>query len=416
MDSRPRQRDIKVNLSYPNNPDFDYFTTLTRLNWDEERIKDITTGKGFIISPTHGVKKDVKDPNSIFSSKFGQTLRDVNPFGNRYRCKCGYTTQRIYNNTTCKICGTKVKYVDDDFEYFGWLVLKDHWIIHPGVFTSLEAFIGKDFLKILQVQRNIDEDGNETEVEKPANQPFYGIGMIEFKDRFDEIMEYYRIKNKNKSAYYDDIMSERDKIFTQSIPVFTTLLRPYDIDKKTFSHEDTNPFYVIINKHVYQLNEQKKLQSTKKQDKPPAKLLYDLQLKIQGLFNNIIEIISGKKGNIRALFGGKYNFSSRCVIVANPKLRIDEVTLPYSALIELLMQSIINILHKSYNMSMNDAYMYWYHAKIEPDDTVKRIIMTILKQSTDSGRGLPVLINRNPTINYGSKWAPARSNSCMQIV
>lgn len=402
MDAVTRRRNLNVKLSYPNNPDYDYFTTLTRLNWDEERIYDITYGRGFIISPTHGVKKDVKDPNSIFSSRFGQTLRDVNPFGNRYRCKCGHTTQRIYNNTVCKFCGSKVKYVDDDFEYFGWLILKDHWVIHPGLYTSLEAFIGRDFQKIIQPQRNIDEDGNETEVEKPANQPFYGIGLIKFREQFDDIMSYYLSKNKNKSAYYDDIMSERDKVFTQSIPVFTTLLRPYDIDKKTFSHEDTNPLYMIINKHVYQLNELRNLNSTKRQEKSPAKLLYDLQLKIQALFNAVIKIISGKKGNIRALFGGKYNFSSRCVIVSNPKLRIDEVTLPYSALIELLMQSIINILHKSYNMSMNDAYMYWYHAKIEPDNTVKQIIMTILKQSTDTGRGLPVIINRNPTISYGS--------------
>lgn len=402
MDSVTRRHNLHVKLSYPNNPDYDYFTTLTRLNWDEERIYDLTYGKGFIVSRTHGVKKDVKDPNSIFSSRYGQTLRDINPFGNRYRCKCGHTTQRVYNNTICDICHTRVKYVDDDFEYFGWLVLNDHWVIHPGLYTSLEAFIGKDFQKILQPQRNFDEDGNETEVEKPANQPYYGIGMIKFKEQFDEIMEYYRNKNKTKTMYYDDIMSEKDKVFTQSIPVFTTLLRPYDIDKKTFSHEDTNPFYLIINKHVYQLNDLKTLSATQKQEKLPAKLLYDLQLKLQGLFNAVIKIVSGKKGNIRSLFGGKYNFSSRCVIVANPKLRIDEVTLPYSALVELLMQSIINILHKGYNMSMNDAYLYWYKAKLEPDPVVKKIIMTILQQSTSTHRGLPVLINRNPTISYGS--------------
>ena len=35
-------------------------------------------------------------------------------------------------------------------------------------------------------------------------------------------------------------------------------------------------------------------------------------------------------------------------------LRIDEVSLPYSALCELLQQRIINILHKSYSMNYND--------------------------------------------------------------
>ena len=41
------------------------------------------------------------------------------------------------------------------------------------------------------------------------------------------------------------------------------------------------------------------------------------------------------------------NFSARSVIVPNPKLRIDQVKLPYHALVELLQQSIINILKKA---------------------------------------------------------------------
>ena len=120
------------------------------------------------------------------------------------------------------------------------------------------------------------------------------------------------------------------------------------------------------------------------------------------LYNEIINIISGKKGNIRTLFGGRCNFTSRNVITADPTLRIDEVRLPYSALIELLQQSILNILTKTYNLSYSDAYRKWYNASLVKDKAIVDIIKSILRNSTENHRGLPVLINRNPSLALGS--------------
>ena len=60
---------LDLNVSYPYDTEYEYKTLLERLNLDEERRNDIMTDKGFIVSPTRGVAKDVKDPFSIFSSK-----------------------------------------------------------------------------------------------------------------------------------------------------------------------------------------------------------------------------------------------------------------------------------------------------------------------------------------------------------
>ena len=54
------------------------------------------------------------------------------------------------------------------------------------------------------------------------------------------------------------------------------------------------------------------------------------------MYKNIEKTIEEKKGNVRQLLSGRYNFSSRCVITANLDLRIDEITLPYSCLVEIL--------------------------------------------------------------------------------
>ncbi len=119
------------------------------------------------------------------------------------------------------------------------------------------------------------------------------------------------------------------------------------------------------------------------------------------LYDNIISICEGKKGTIRSLFAGRYNFTGRSVIVSNHKLRIDQVLLSYDSLVELLHASIINILKKTYNLSSQDAYNRWYASKITKDPLVVKIIESMIKNNS-SGKGIPVIINRNPTINYGS--------------
>ena len=85
------------------------------------------------------------------------------------------------------------------------------------------------------------------------------------------------------------------------------------------------------------------------------------------------------------------SFSSRSVIVPGPELRIDQVILPYQAMTELLQQDIINILHKSYNMSNSQAYNVWSASQRQYDQRIMDIMKAII---ADRPRGLEVLINR----------------------
>ena len=51
------------------------------------------------------------------------------------------------------------------------------------------------------------------------------------------------------------------------------------------------------------INDDKTAMNRKK--KPKNQLLFDLQMKYRELYDEIRKIISGKKGSIRALFGGR---------------------------------------------------------------------------------------------------------------
>ena len=391
--------------------EFNYSTKMVRINLDEECIIDINSGNGHIISvPEGSIKKELRSENGIFSPKFGQTLEDANPFADRYKCKCGLTQGRINNHIKCKSCGAEVKYVGDNPKYTGWIRLSDKYrYIHPNLYKTVEYIIGsKKLINILRCYDEKDIDGHSIEFDVPSDEPYYGIGMVDFRERFDEIIKYYISKNSNKKHYYADIKKNRDKIFTRSIPVYTTQLRPYKVEGDNFHFGNTNELYIMmmnisdrINRDTLKINRRKK---------PKAQLLFDLQMKVNELYNEIEMILSGKRGNVRMLFGGRYNFTSRNVIVPNPELNVDEVSLSFTTVVELLQPTIINILQKSYNISYDQSYKIWYQASISKEDRVWAIIENIIENGTyitlDDGtikhhKGIPVLINRNPTISYG---------------
>lgn len=420
------QKEMTIRVTYPNNPDYEYFTGMETIDLDKEAENDIKDGTGFVISSPRksSMKKDLINPNGIYSPKFGQRLGDLNPYANRYSCECGYTTSRIRNGNKCPICGKVCQFVDDNFQLFGWCILKDKYhVIHPKFYDKLDIIFGgspydidrkkkksymeKDKKKRCSKLRNMLNYSPDIDINgymhpcsfKPDNEPFFGIGMMEFYERFDEIFDYYAAKNPKKIDHINEIRKDRDIVFCHSIPVFTTHLRPSDIKDGYMYYEPCNEFYTIISKHVYSINNDKRKMNQDINVK--NKELFKVQMAFMNLSDEIIEILSGKKGQMRMLVGGRYNFSCRAVIRQNSQLRIDQVLLPYVELVKCLQQRIINILMRTYNISPAVAYDIWSRALTKKDERVAEIINTIIR-SDPSGEGLPVIINRNPTINYGS--------------
>lgn len=388
---------MNVNMTYPNNSDYEMEVQLKKINLDKERINDLRNDNGFIVTEPRSIKKDLKDPNGIYSEKYGYTLQDVNPFANRYKCKCGHLEGRIYIGIKCPICGHEVEYVDDNYNYFGWLVLQDpYYVIHPAIYAQLRNFFGDNKIREHRMDNIIkpvitkDEDGFTIENGEPTeDEPFKGIGMIDFINRFDEIMTFYLRKYPQKKEMYDDIMKDRELIFTQSIPVYTTQLRPYSLEDSQFGYEKVNEIYTLLAKLVHVVNNNDLKMFRKK--KPKDQCLYDIQTQFNDLYTEQINIMATKKGELRQNFGGRFNFTARCVIAQEPSLEIDSVKLPYFALVELLKPTIINFLKKSYNITYGNAYKIWYKAHISKDERVWKIIDDFIK---DKGH-IPLIINRN---------------------
>ncbi len=405
-----KKTEIPMRFSYPFDPDYELETSLKRVDLDKRRVNHILTDNGFVVTTTKGsLKNNMKNPNGIHSTRFGQTLGDLNPHMNRYRCKCGRLRSRINHDKICEVCKEKVKYVDDNFEYFGWLTLIDEYpIIHPNIYREIDFLFGKGYQKksilenIITVKDDKDMNGFSIENQnKPKNEPWFGLGMIGFVKNFDEIMDYYVKKKPQKREVYDHIMEDRKKVFTNSIPVFTTLLRPMDIREGTMSFESTNGLYTIMNTLVFRINKVKT--RADREEKPKNEKLCKLQMKFNELYTELEQILSGKKGQLRNLIGGRCTFTSREVIGPDPSLRVDQIKMSYYALVVLLEPRINNILCKTYNIYPAQANKIIEKAKMKRDENIVKIIEAIINSYKDDGMcGMPCLINRNPTIGYGS--------------
>jgi hypothetical protein len=304
------KHNIPINLTYPNSNEYDYMTKIEVIDLDLECKLDIESGRGFeITKPKGSNKKEMKNPDGIYSSKFGQKLGDQNPYADRYSCECGYLKSHINHGIECPVCRTICRFVDDDFKMFGWIILKDKYhLIHPKFYDTLDYIFGaskynEDRKKIkgsklknmLHYSPDVDEHGNNDRPcsFKPDKEPFYGIGMMEFYERFDEILDYYIKLYPKKIEYYNEIQHYRDIIFIHSIPVFTTHLRPSDIKDGYMYFEPTNGMYNMINTHVHRINNDKRKMN--KDPKIKNSELYEVQMKYMELTGEIMNILNGKK-------------------------------------------------------------------------------------------------------------------------
>lgn len=377
---------------------------LIKLDWDKECEKDFITNKGFeIIEPAFKGKegKEEKSLYGIHSPLFATDWEDEDAFSERYSCKCREMKGRVYEGEICPICRTKVIFRDVDLKITGWIILHNHCVIQPIFYKMLKSIIGdKAFSEIIEPEKDMTRDGQI--VRKGGKNQFKGIGLIEFRDRFDEIMDYYRDKKKNKRELINEVMREKEKVFTHCIPVYSSVLRPVSFKGETYFYNRIDRKYNAIFSLSRLLNNTSLIALKKKKNKKfksdESTILVSVQKKLMELWELIFEQINQKEGHIKEqILGGRINFSARNVIIPDPELRADEIRLGYLAFLELYKYEIIAHLVKINDISENEAFEQWYRATINYNPKIYKIMMYLVKK-----RKPRVIINRNPTINYGS--------------
>lgn len=388
------------------------------LDLDFECYADLVTGHGIRItsSDAYDAKKR-KIPNGLQSEFWGTDFGDENAFQERYSCKCKKYIGKMYAGMTCEQCGTVVEYVEPDVTRTGWIMLDyNRKVISPIYAMKLSDALGKvdgnpvldRILRSPYRKRDGSEDDTyelrEREVAEMKIHPFVGKGMTWLREHFLEVLDYYEKRKPAKAAAFHELRTDRDKVFTSCIPVFSSILRielPGAKDEKLFKQKVNTYFQSII-------QTTNKVNTFEKEDEVNEnviieidKLLASCQKEIEELFMAIFKIMDGKKGVIQSkVIGGRYDWCCRNIITPNSgELRSNEIELPYIAALELFRYELCNMYAKEMNVTATQANNEWKRAKVHYNPTFYALMERLIKNDRQF---IHLLINRNPSINYGS--------------
>lgn len=317
----------------------------------------------------------------------------------QYSCNCGKYKGKFYLGKVCEECETEVKYTESNILTTGWIDLgENHEIINPLFFNFLSKLGGKKFKDMIIFEKKLNKDGLIEDEKAKVSNPFYNIGLREFKNNFPEILEWLREKSTNKRSekFYEIINKNKDIIFINKIPLFSPILRPALMMKDSLIFDKINNSYNQIIKNSNMINENIKTEET---DINILPLLNDIQETFNEIYVKIIKALKGKNGFFRNnLMGNRINWSSRCVITPLPDgYDIDSLVIPYMCFMELYKFQLINLISSIKNVSLNEAESIWCKAITKYDTSMVKIINQFIEKGNCT-----VLFNRNPTINYGS--------------
>jgi DNA-directed RNA polymerase beta' subunit len=285
---------------------------------------------------------------------------------------------------------------------FAWLKINkddEFKVIHPLMYRKIAVFLGtksKTLQNIINFKMDMSLDGKFKKIDGVdyAKNPYYGIGMLEFYKRFDEIMLFYYKKKKNRSDLYEHIMKNKDKVFTNCIPVYSAVLRQVFFSDEDYKYTPLDKLYNSIFGNFQRINEE-----TEVNDRNFAKLnknLFRAQTNLNKAFDMIFTSLTEKEGLIRRnILGGRINFSSRTVITPNAKLRSYQIEIPYVCAVELYKEQIINLLVKMDGESFNEAVETWFSGFVDFNPKIYKVIQYLMKHTKG---GLKCLLNRNPQL------------------
>lgn len=271
---------------------------------------DCIHGRGFLIKdvPFADIDKSIRNMDGPRSPRFGTTYGDSNEFMDRYHCKCGKHIGAAFEGEICPDCGTKIEYHDVDIGYTAWLNFSPYKVINPLFYQRMQSALSKKNLEniisnenIITSSGQIRKKGDVMEVKKTMLM-YHNIGLKEFYENFEEIMEYFKTKRKQKADLIDSLIRDKDMVWTSKIPVYSTVLRPQGITTESY-------YFCGQDRQIHPLtNISLNLKKASPIEIPLY--LYQAQMRINELWALNFSLIDGKHGWIRSnVLGGEFNYS-----------------------------------------------------------------------------------------------------------
>ncbi len=374
-------------------------------NWiaEYEKDKKIGGGKFIEISDPNVIVDGMKANNdSLFDPRF-DIPTDVDKKVIEWACDCESRIGRYNENRICPVCNTAVT-IRYSLELLrrGWIDIENHFIMVPSMYFKVSAFIGNTRMKEI-----MDYDANNPIKPKTSANPFIGIGIIEFRNRFDEIMNFYKGKKFiTKPELYDVIMERKELIFTDKLYVMSSAHRAgfVSTSSRSFNYHSINALFVKI------LTDFNLIKRNRRKNGQVDEIIGNIQDYMNKIYELTIAKLIGKQRLIRNnIVSGRLWYSSRLVIISETKYDdIDVCRVSYKSFIGLFELEIINCMlrghgnHEFAKMSAPECRTYM--KRVKNSDTINDDIYTIIDMLLNKRKddGLYVIVNRNPSFDLGS--------------
>ena len=322
-------------------------------------------------------------------------------------CNCGHLSGNYYQGTKCPQCGSNCEQSLFNSIYNDmWLEIPPIMrpVLNPQAFRILSNWFGRSARRptlyaILDM----------TQPSEPiVGTPFFSaMGFNWFYDNFNTIMEYYYYhhpsKNKRTTSLFIQKFIEKagPAIWTTRLPILSKIVQP--IARQSDGVRYVDPTLRSLMDAIFTLSS---ILLSEKMMKFSNDHIERNFFKVYQEFINYSNVIQTerlpKKPSLlrKHVFGTRYHMTGRSVIVpiVTPH-DMDEIYLPWKLGTVMYKYHIISVLINHYHMTPLEAYNKISKAINLYDHDIDLIMQGLIKNCPY--KGLPILINRNPTLKIG---------------
>ena len=337
-------------------------------------------------------------------------------------CQCRHLRGGKFHLDICPKCNTVCEYdIDREIEDDLWLRAPAgiRALINPNFYVMLDDFLTKGQTNLLTYMINPAAKFDPRnpwimEIEKCG----FTRGLNYFIDNFDEIMEHiYRIvrndRKKQIPAIKQLITENRNKLFPQYITVPNRMA--FVIEKNEYNKWADKTIEAGIDAMLTIVYADTKVNGKEKTIPRKEALVSSAMASYAKFWIDFYTKVAGKKhGYFRQeIFGQRSHFTFRGVITSiTNRHKYDDCYLPWKMGVQLFKDHIASKLMRGdatrVAMSPREAnalinFAVNNYVKVI-DDVLKELIA-----EHPSGRGLPILLQRNPSLKRGSAqqlWVP----------
>ena len=331
------------------------------------------------------------------------------------RCSCGYTTGEYYLDTVCPKCGTKVKRMNYDPVVWAKSFSPKLPFLNPTFTCILNDILKSDISYLIGLTDEPRTQASKNLLNRIVNQVMGGIRTYaNFIEKLDNIIDHLitrtTARNRGSKEFEKLLMLQNwlryqtDKVFSNYIPMVNNVM--FNVTKTTkgkYVDVGLSSIFDVASSWMKTSNDPTVNESD--MDRCTAKAV----VLLSGMVKYYIDTYLKQKSGIfrKHVYGARSPFTFRTVItsISGPH-RHDDVVAPWICISTVFRPFVLNKLMNNFNMSYKEASLKIFRSAKRYDPDIDMMANELLDESKklnkDGRRGIPVLVQRNPSLRSGS--------------